>query len=50
MAEAVPSLRRAASRKPKSLAKRIAEAKKRVAPLVADMDPDDFDLIVASLM
>jgi hypothetical protein len=37
-------------RRTPSLAKQIEEAKKRVAPLLPDMDPSDLDLIISSLL
>jgi len=33
-----------------SLAKQIAEAKRRVAPMLPDMDPADLDLTISSML
>lgn len=46
----VVSASRRPSRKAKPLSKKIEEAKRRVAPLLADMDPGDLDLILSSLL
>lgn len=42
--------RRTASHRATSLAKQIEAAKKRVAPLLPDMDPSDLDLTISSLL
>jgi len=42
--------RRTVRRRPPSLAKQIEDAKKRVAPLLPDIDPADLDLILSSML
>jgi len=43
------SARRKSVWRTKFLSKKIEDAKKRVEPLVADIDPGDLDLILSSL-
>jgi len=41
---------RPSRRKPRDLAAQIEEVKRRVAPMLLDMDPADLDLTISSLL